>query len=256
MKADKIILWLGKEQFPNREKDLPVELLNLTNEGLTIKWCKDIKSYKKLIPALAEYPDYIIVTADDDILYDENMLKELYDAYTQNPEFIQCHRAHYIVFDKKLLPYNKWRWNITKTKPSFNIFFTGVGGVLYPPKCFYKDILREDLFMSLCPSNDDIWFWAMCVLNNRKINIVKGKPKLKYIDKSQEVSLYHQNVLNGQNDVQLENVFKYYKKLSYKIEKINYLYNNNLEKLFSIKKVGEKKIYTILGIRIKIKSSK
>ena len=89
MKANKVILWLAKEQFPNKEKDLPVQLLDLTKQGLTIKWCKDIKSYKKLIPALAEYPDAVIVTFDDDVLYDENVLKELYDAYSEHPEHIQ-----------------------------------------------------------------------------------------------------------------------------------------------------------------------
>ena len=37
-KADKIILWLAKEQFPRLEKDLPNNLLQQTKKGLTIKW--------------------------------------------------------------------------------------------------------------------------------------------------------------------------------------------------------------------------
>lgn len=52
VKPDKLILWLAKEQFPNLENDLPQSLLKLKNNGLTIKWCRDIKSYKKLIPAV------------------------------------------------------------------------------------------------------------------------------------------------------------------------------------------------------------
>lgn len=38
---------------------------------------------------------------------------------------------------------------------------TGCGAVLYPPHCFYKDILDETLIMQLAPTNDDQWFWAM-----------------------------------------------------------------------------------------------
>ena len=48
-------------------------------------------------------------------------------------------------------------------------FFTGAGGVLYPPKCFHKNILDEKSIMELCPSNDDIWLNWMVKLNNYKI---------------------------------------------------------------------------------------
>lgn len=60
IKADKVILWLGKDKFPNKEQDLPNELLKLREKGLTIEWCKDIGSYTKLIPALKKYPNSII----------------------------------------------------------------------------------------------------------------------------------------------------------------------------------------------------
>lgn len=43
--------------------------MDLRDKELTIDWYHDIKSYKKLIPTLQKYPDSIIVTADDDIIY-------------------------------------------------------------------------------------------------------------------------------------------------------------------------------------------
>ena len=52
LKANKVILWLAENQFPNKEQDLPSKLLAQTTKGLTISWYhKDIKSYKKLIKA-------------------------------------------------------------------------------------------------------------------------------------------------------------------------------------------------------------
>ena len=226
VKPDKIILWLGEDKFPNKEKDLPQQLLDLISRGLTIDWCKDIKSYTKLIPTLKKYPNAIIVTADDDLLYKTNWLEELFNAYIQKPEYVHCHRAHYVTFEgNKILPYKKWKWNISNQNPSFNNFCTGCGGTLYPPNCFHKDILREDLFMNLCPQADDIWFWAMLVLNNKKINIVTGNQKLQYINGTQEKCLWQSNINEGQNDIQLKNVMEYYPELLKKLDKDNSSYD-------------------------------
>ena len=67
-RPDRIILWLAPEQFPKAALGLPRKLKRLTKYGLEIQWYHDIKSYKKLIPALHQYPDAIIVTADDNVL--------------------------------------------------------------------------------------------------------------------------------------------------------------------------------------------
>ena len=175
LKPDMLILWLAKEQFPNLEKDLPNEILDLKNFGLTIRWCNDTKSYKKLIPALKEFPNDIIVTSDDDCYYDKRWLERLYNAYLENPDNIYCHRI-----TKIILKNNKFKGKCEQNykNPSFANKLSGGGGVLYPPHSLYEDITNEALFKELAPTNDDIWFWMMAVLNNRKVSIVK-KP-LKY----------------------------------------------------------------------------
>ena len=88
LKPDAVVLWLGEEEFPDKENNLPQSVLALKRNGLTIKWCKDTGSYKKLIPSLKEYPDDIIVTADDDIYYRPNWLELLYNAYLKEPQYI------------------------------------------------------------------------------------------------------------------------------------------------------------------------
>ena len=45
IQADKIILWLAEEQFPN--KKLPDKIHILEKLGLTIRWCDDLRSHKK-----------------------------------------------------------------------------------------------------------------------------------------------------------------------------------------------------------------
>ena len=174
VKPDMLLLWLAEEQFPNKEKDLPQRVRDLQKYGLTIKWCSDIKSYKKLIPALGEFPDDIIVTADDDTYYPQNWLELLYESYLREPRFVHCHRAHRITFQEtgEMNFYDSWPKCISTDEASYLNLFTGVGGVLYPPRSLYQDTSNVDLFMRLCPTADDVWFWAMAVLNETKIRVV------------------------------------------------------------------------------------
>ena len=224
LKPDKIILWLADSQFPNKEKDLPKEILNFKNNGLSIEWCDDLKSYKKLIPALLKYPQAVIITADDDVYYRENWLELLYNSYLKNPNMVHCHRAHQVAIEKQGTEniintnYKKWKKKIKIAEPSLLNFITGVGGVLYPPHSLYKDVSNIDLFKKLSPYADDIWFWAMAVLNNTKINIVKNNQiKLIYINPERETknnddfTLSKINNAERKNEEQLENVLSYYK---------------------------------------------
>ena len=226
LKPDRLILRLAEEEFPNKEKDIPNTVLSFLEKGLEIKWCKNIKSYKKLIPALKEYPDAITVTADDDIYYPVDWLEKLYQSYQKNPEYIHCHRAHKILFDsnKKILPYKMWEHETYNQQPDYINFFTGSGGVLYPQGCLNTDVLNEELFTKLAPNADDIWFWAMAVLQGTKIKVVDDNIKqLTYINPERElglnseITLCSQNCGNGQNDVQLANVLKQYPQIMEKL---------------------------------------
>ena len=226
LKPNKIILFLAEEQFPNRDKDLHKKLLEFTKHGLIVKYTKDIKSYKKLIPALNEYPNALIVTADDDIFYPQDWLEKLYNCWKDNKNYIICHRAHRIIIKgKKIIPYNNWEQEIITEKSSFLHFLTGVGGVLYPPNFLYKDVLNEKLFQKLSPNADDIWFWAMAVLNDKKIKIVDDEPfnKLIYINPEREIGLNDDitllslNIYKNENDIQFEQVINHYPQIMEKL---------------------------------------
>ena len=68
-KPDLVILWLSKEQFESLNV-LPARLLNLQKRGLMLKIKEgDMRSHKKYYYALREYPNYVIITVDDDIIY-------------------------------------------------------------------------------------------------------------------------------------------------------------------------------------------
>ena len=176
LKPNKLILWLAESQFPKKEKDLPKELLELRDLGLEIRWCEDFKSYKKLIPALKEFPNDIIITADDDLYYEEDWLESLYQAYQQDKRNIYVKRAVKMqIKNGNIVSYPRDVQLIKNfSKPAFTNQLMGGSGCLIPPNSLHEDIFNTDLFMSLIPTHDDIYIWIMAILKGTKIGVVDG----------------------------------------------------------------------------------
>jgi len=204
VRPDRIILWLG------HGSKIPDKLQKLQKKGLEIKFCEDIRSYTKLLPALHEFPNDVLITADDDVFYPSDWFKLLKDTYLQNPEKICFHRAHEIILDEnnKFKPYMKWRHEINTIENSKRLFPTGVGGVLYPPSSFNNEIFNKTKFTALAPTADDIWFWAMARLNGKEYVLVRNN-----IAKITEIGILNDglNKINfTRNDEQLMNVVNEY----------------------------------------------
>lgn len=214
LKPDRIILWLSDEI--ESLNDLPYEITKYIKNGLEIRFVKDIGSYTKAIYAFKEYQEAIIVTADDDIYYPKKWLERLYHSYIAHPKDIQVHRAHRVKLkDNKILPYEKWEKHVQEESARFDNFLTGVGGVLYPPNCFLSEVFRNDIFLKYAPTADDIWFWFMALISNRRIRVVQNHIKtlsctnlLRQILPNRK-TLYSINS-TGRNDEQVENLMKFY----------------------------------------------
>lgn len=210
VKPDRIILWLADDE---KGKEIPVALQKQMKRGLEIRYCKDTRSYKKLIPALQAFPDAIIVTIDDDMIYDADFLDTLLYGYQQHSDCIIANRTHRIVCgtDGKPVSYLNWQWWSYVTQPSHFNFLTGCGGVLYPPHCLDKEVLNEESFMSLCPTADDIWFNAMALKNGTRV-FRSIRTNCFEIESSTITSLasHNNNASDCRNDVQLKAVYGKY----------------------------------------------
>ncbi|WP_294161220.1 hypothetical protein [uncultured Clostridium sp.] len=212
-KPNKIILWLAKEDF-SENIILPKELLKLVGNRFEIKWCENIKPHKKYFYTMKENYDSIIITVDDDGFYRRNLIKDLMNSYKKYPNYISCTRAHKMVFkNKQIIEYNQWDYETKEfNKPSNHIFATGVGGVLYPPKCFDNRAFNKEEIYKLCLNADDVWLKAMEILNGRLVVAIPST-KTKYvvgIYNSEKFHLSKNNVLNSNNDKYIKNVFEKY----------------------------------------------
>lgn len=206
---DRLVLWIAHQ---DREA-LPKEVLNLRQYGLEIKLCEDIKSYKKIIPTLKNNPDCFIVTADDDVYYWQTWLEELVKGWHRNKDCVIAHRVHRIKkkSETSLFPYSQWDLNFTKDlTPSRLNFPTGIGGVLYPPGVFHEDVLDIEIFMDLCPHGDDIWLYWMYRMNGVEVKPTgKNRMFINWPD-SQDGALWKENLNNGRNDEQIQNLISEY----------------------------------------------
>lgn len=212
---DMVILWLDDENW--NDENLPKSLLRLKKKGLTVKYCKDLKSYKKLIPALLDYPNSTIVTCDDDIYYKKDMLQRLMDVHKQWPNKVIAHRAHRITFDDfgKLRNYSEWLQEISGCSGK-SVFPTSGGGTLYRREFFHHDVCNEHIFMELAPKADDVWNYFMGLLNNTD-NVVLAHNGYIYIPLDVFFQFFHKNsnlsssnYNNNYNDVQIGNIMQHY----------------------------------------------
>lgn len=211
-KPDAVILWLAVEQFPNREADLPKKLLALRRNGLTIRWCNDLRSYKKLIPTLKEYPEATVVTTDDDVYYKRDWLAGLVRAHNEHPQDICCYRGAKIRFENGEFVRDPVAPGSCYDAVTYLHQQTGVGGVLYPPHSLLDEVLKEDVFMDIAKTNDDLWFWLMGVLNGTKIRMLERNSfKLYYVGETQ---LYSLTAINDHGEQlyyrQLDAIFERY----------------------------------------------
>ena len=213
-KPDEIILWLAKDEFAN--VIIPERLHEQEKRGLVIRYCDNLKSYKKFYYTAAENPDAYIVTVDDDIIYAENLLENLVKAYRKNPGCIICTRSHRMVKrNGRLLPYNSWityeqREEISET-PTYQNFFIGCGGTLFHMFLMgRKSLLDKHVFMDIAPTADDVWLNFNAWTSGLKVkNLQSILGSLILIESSSKKGLYETNLNRNKNDDQIRRVVDY-----------------------------------------------
>lgn len=215
IKPNRIVLWLSKEEF--KGKTLPKTLELQVARGLQIEFCEDLRSYKKLVPTLKNYPKSTIITIDDDVIYEYDLIERLVNTHITHPNAICACRMHRIKIDEKGKPldYLDWEHCICDENISSLNFPTGVGGVLYPPNCFSEEVFNSKVFMDICPKADDIWFYSMARINSTlSIWVKTPNPTGYFIDipiTEQTLSVYNTDPILRGNDIQFKKVYEKYK---------------------------------------------
>lgn len=209
-RPEKILLWVNED---DRNK-IPAKLKKLESHIFEIHFTKLKCSHKKLIHTLKLYPDYPIITCDDDFIYDKDWLSTTYNEYLKYPNVVIGNQTRTITYseDQKLLPYKQWK--STNQKNNFKdsrVLPIGASGVLYPPNSLHTEVQNIELFLELCPNADDLWFKAMSHINGTISIQSKNTPKTPIpIAGTQSISLKKSNVALDKNRIQLQSIIDYF----------------------------------------------
>lgn len=206
VQADKILLWLSEEEFSGRDKALPQSLRNIVGlNGFEVRWVKEnLKSHKKYFYVLQEYPQSIIITVDDDVFYNENMIKELTESYKKHPLSVSTRRARLMLRSGGgLEQYKNWPQELHQyvDKEQLDICAIGVGGILYPPGCANEDWFHKEDIIRLAQNQDDLWLKYNELAGGITV-VYTGHPNEDIlIDGTQSVALYKENLDQDRNDI-------------------------------------------------------
>lgn len=212
-KPKRIILWLDREQFPDGN-GIPNKLKALQKRGLEIRFCEDLKPHKKYFYTMKENPEEIVVTVDDDVLYPENHLEQLWELHLNYPNAVCCQYAHRIRYDEKgqFAAYEKWdSSNGEGGIPTLQIMPVGCGGVLYPPHMLDEELFNKEAIQRLCLMMDDLWLKSMAVLHGTKA-VMYNDVSLIYFDVlgTRKSGLQHSNAGEKKNDVAISAIVNEY----------------------------------------------
>lgn len=207
-KPDRIVLWLANSQFP--DKKLPQRLISLMERGLEIRYCEDYRSHKKYYNALLEQKkDELVITFDDDIIYNSKTIERAYIKHLEYPNTIVTNLSKIISFDGdgQIMPYRYWKKNPVCKEPSFGLSPLTGSGCLYPYGAMCETTFDWDVIKSNALLADDIWICFMAVKSGTMIAEV-NKPRIRFstIISSQESCLGNTNVNQGGNDAVVKNL--------------------------------------------------
>ncbi|MCR5298058.1 MAG: glycosyltransferase [Paludibacteraceae bacterium] len=214
---NRIVLFLDERKW--NEGNIPSLLKRLQQSGLEIVYGEDVRSYTKLLPALKLFPDNPIITVDDDLYYDKEVVALLKREYEHSDKKtpIALHGNIAVRRNGKYVPYSEWP-DCAYGDETCDYSLYGVHGAIYPPHIFDEEVFNKEVFLKLAPYADDIWFWIQEKRLGIRTKVVRSfnshrnvsVNRIEEMDFSQTGTLFFQNVVSGRNDEQLEKLLNHY----------------------------------------------
>lgn len=211
-RADAVLLYLSRDEFPHGKADLSDELREMDGKhGFQIIWVEgNLKSHKKYYYALQEYRDDVVITVDDDTIYDRSMIDDLMKGFQCFPQAVSA-RAVRMIFrrSEELETYVKWdRFpEEYKNMPRGDLCAIGVGGVLYPPGTGKDSWFNRQDIVRMAEKQDDLWLKYHEIMDGVPVVYVGTAGKDRSIEALQKENLSAGNLYHCANDGCAANLF-------------------------------------------------
>jgi hypothetical protein len=145
--------------------DDDIKYLNFLYPKIRINIVENYGSIRKIIPTLKLFTDNIIITVDDDVIYDKNLITTFVDVYNIHKCIVssRCRNIQLDLFDN-ITNYSMGN----KDECKLGLLPEGVGGILYHSSMFDSKFINFD-FNNLEEEflkNDDLLLRASTLIKN------------------------------------------------------------------------------------------
>ena len=160
LKPDEIHLWLSIEEFPNKEKDLPIDLLSVLNiNNVFLHWLsKNTYVHKRHEIFKQTTDDDYVFLIDDDVRYSDDLIQKVMETHNKFPNCIICYNRY---------PEHKYNGRRIIYGPEINEIEPAINKVrwcgqsMIPSKLYPKEILdnkHQEVRNKTSPISDECWF--------------------------------------------------------------------------------------------------
>ena len=156
---------------------------------------------------MQKYPNALIITIDDDILYPRDTIEKLVHCYKKHPKAISAfHTDKFLIRNNRLDEYSKATIGYNKDiyTPRMDLLAEGFAGVLYPPSILPQETFQKDLIQQCAPIADDIWLKCIELKNNIPVVCASFNQNVQVLTSCQKNALFLQNRQMNFNDEQLK----------------------------------------------------
>lgn len=183
LKPHKVVLNLSSSAYLKDEGVLDLDVYSYLTHGIEgelkniihIEWVENTGPFRKLMPTLQTADlDDIIVTADDDIIYDRNWLSSLLQDFDPKNMLIHASRVREVQYNKLGHETGYIHWPIVQKNTIINkdwIITFGGGAVLYRG-WFAKELVDDHSYLDVAPTADDLWYSKICKLSQLQVKVI------------------------------------------------------------------------------------
>ena len=193
VKPDIFYLWLAEEEFPQKEKELPRDLLLTCNFfKVQICWTKNNEYCFKRWRVFPQHYDDLVMSIDDDQIYDPDIIELALKKYNalKRPCVLSYQNPGYVLIDGceyKYKPLTDY------TKVSASNFF--LGQTIFSPKSFPCEIFSSERWKAIktyCPKCDESVIHPFLVKHKIPIAFISSKQKMTGIKELQKDGLMNE----------------------------------------------------------------
>ena len=215
IKPGKIVVTLINEEIPGGYDSLPNSLKFFSDKGVEFIFGDDnLKPHNKYFYCRQKYPDRILITIDDDLLYYPNTIENLMSLNKEFPSCVCSNRVQPLpIKGNSFAPKKEWQCKVVNREPSHVLLALGYSAVLYPPSFCSEIMYNKTLINKLSLNADDLWLKAVEIFSDVKVVSGDYYSCPVTLPSSQRISLQSINNSeeNPRNELYLKKLNDYFK---------------------------------------------